>query len=139
MFFFSKENPFIKLSAMMPSSTGRAVINKGFKEDELTSSKPMQLKATGKHAEEDKGRTKREDDSENLYENLECEKSIKPQSNRRFVWLAIVACLISIVALLLALLILSGNIGYGCDCSENEGKFYSLNSFVFYTISFGSY
>ena len=107
----------------MRRSSGRVVLNKSYKDDQSTWEKPMQLKSTGKHAEEDKGHTKQVDDSENLYENIECQKSIKPQSNRRLVWLPIVACLISIVALLLGLLMFSGEIGNRCDCSANEGQF----------------
>ena len=108
----------------MHESTGRAVTNKGYKEDKSILEKPMELKKSGGHAKEDKGHAKTEEDPCNLYENLECKKSSPPQrANRRFLWLTIIACLISMVALLLGLLLLSGKIGYGCSCSKNEGQF----------------
>ena len=123
-----------KLSKMSTSS-GLADASKGCTADEPINAKPMIPKATEKHTEE-KVQTKTEDDTCNQYEDLTSDKkSMRDlETNRRFKWISVIACVISTAALLLSVLIMFGKIGHGCGCSEKEGQFYSssetINSLV---------
>ena len=123
-----------KLSKMSTSS-GLADASKGCTADEPINAKPMIPKASEKHTEE-KVQTKTEDDTCNQYEDLTSDKKSmrNPETNRRFKWISVIACVISTAALLLSVLIMFGKIGHGCGCSEKEGQFYSssetINSLV---------
>lgn len=123
-----------KLSKMSTSS-GLIDASKGCTADEPINAKPIIPKATEKHTEE-KVQTKTEDDTCNQYEDLTSDKKSMRnlETNRRFKWISVIACVISTAALLLSVLIMFGKIGHGCGCSEKEGQFYSssetINSLV---------
>ena len=123
-----------KLSKMSTLS-GLADASKGSTADEPINAKPMIPKASEKHTEE-KVQTKTEDDTCNQYEDLTSDKKsmCNPETNRRFKWISVIACVISTAALLLSVLIMFGKIGHGFGCSEKEGQFYSssetINSLV---------
>ena len=115
----------------MSTSTGLADASKGCTADEPINAKPMIPKATEKHTEE-KIQTKTEDDTCNQYEDLTSDKKSMRnlETNRRFKWISVIACVISTAALLLSVLVMFGKIGHGCGCSEKEGQFYSSSETI---------
>lgn len=104
----------------MQRTFARALRSLGFEERKLPSDKPILLESAEEQAL-DQDHTETEDNSWILQEDLERIKPSKQQSNHRLLWLAIVACFILIVALLVGLLILSGKIGHECGCSGQNG------------------
>ena len=115
----SKE-PTGKVSQMQTPAK-RVVTNKRCQDANPTAEKPVKLKQIRKKGEENTRLTITEDDPCNQYETI---RSSSPKgSNRQFQVLVIISCLISIVALLLVVLMLSGKIGNECGCSAKEGQF----------------
>ena len=109
---------FIKMN----SSPRKVAINKGYDGDDPTMQKPVHLKEIRNNSKEDDGQVGAEVDSPNtIYETLEGGSNGVKRSNWRYMGLVIIACLISVVALFLSLLMVSEKGSRKCDCSRNEG------------------
>ncbi|PFX24564.1 hypothetical protein AWC38_SpisGene10818 [Stylophora pistillata] len=108
---------FIKMN----SSPRKVAINKGYDGDDPTMQKPVHLKEIRNNSKEDDGQVGAEVDSPNtIYETLEGGSNGVKRPNWRYMGLVIIACLISVVALFLSLLMVSEKGSRKCDCSRNE-------------------
>ena len=117
-------------SIVMHSSSRKIVINEGFVGDDPTTEKPVRIKQINDSSKEDIAHVGAVNDSGSpIYETLEEKPRAAKGSNARYFGLVILACLLSIVALLLTLLLIWGKIGEKCECLKNEGK-KSWNVFV---------
>ena len=104
----------------MNTSGGRKVeINKGYEIDELAREEPVHLKAFRSNFQEYNSHT---DDLWNpVNESLEEKPKPAKSSHGKLFVLVILACLISIVALILTLLTVSRKIGEKFECPANKG------------------
>lgn len=108
----------------MQATSRRAFKNEGFHNQLPSLETPAELKEIKDLSDKDARLTKGTDDSGNLYDKLQCEEaSPNTESNRRFKLLVIIACLISIVSLLVGLVMLAGEGGSGCNCPSYQGQF----------------
>ena len=103
----------------MHTSSRKVVLNKGYQDDNPIEGKSVRRK-----------HTEVADDpvyDNPVYETLEEKSKPVQRSHRPFFALVIIACLISIIALLLTLLMLFGEMGEKCECHANQGKFTKNN------------
>ena len=107
----------------MPSSTRKVVINKGYEGDEPITETPMHLKEVRSLTRENQIDQVNimADDPWNYNDTIPEKSDPEKKSNRLYLALVIITCLISVVVILLNLLMLFGKIGERCSCSSNTG------------------